>query len=109
MVLFPLTFVMPQLLFSLPQLSNYWNPFVENANRTTTVIVAINKTDLTNGSERSEISDGLMETFPMVYFTSAKTGEGMTELFETIARIGVPGNVNELGIVSLDEPQKKCC
>jgi hypothetical protein len=21
----------------------------------------------------------------------------------------VPGNVNELGIVSLDEPQKKCC
>ena len=66
---------------------DYWIDVLHSNNENPQIIVVINKIDLENSVTASikELHDSLGKKFSNIYFVSAKTGQGIEDLFTTIA------------------------
>lgn len=96
-----------------------WKSAVEENGPGTQVIVLINKIDLQGGpTTLDELRAKLLDEFGTVLFASARAGEGIDELFFSIATAAIQGaktrkdanDVVDPAQASQEPPQgKKCC
>jgi len=65
-----------------------WLERLHNAGENPPIIVAINKTDIIEGAPMTpdQIREEYSERYPNLFFVSAKTGDGVTELFASAAQ-----------------------
>jgi Ras-related protein Rab-5C len=88
-----------------------WKDEVLQIERCCVILGAINKMDMvTDGEIRAGLTGQLQEAFPLLYFTSAKTGEEIEEMI----RMGVEKAleeevVQEVGPVVQETKEKKTC
>jgi small GTP-binding protein len=92
-----------------------WNDLLLDQEGESVVLVAINKIDMEPGpGMRHQIESEICPKFSNVVFVSAKTGEGVRELFTFVAselvktRKPVVAGASEVNIGG-KEPDKQCC
>jgi small GTP-binding protein len=98
---------------SIRNLTERWLPFIENLPDPPATVAVVNKIDLKDGYFYTieEVHRFLEQSFKSVRHTSAKTGEGIDDLFDLIAEMAVGSGrtSNPVFPRSSDASRPGCC
>jgi small GTP-binding protein len=98
---------------SIRSLTERWLPFIQNLSDAPIAIAVVNKIDIKQGYFHTieEVHQFLGEPFKWVRHTSAKTGEGIDDLFDLIAATAAGSARTSLPVFpdSPDVPRSGCC
>jgi small GTP-binding protein len=97
---------------TVTRLQQFWISRVEEVNPGAALVAVVNKIDLAEDVEaRMAVQAELCRTFKKVFLVSAKTGFGIEDLFQEIARLTIQTEMPPAG-VAIDAPvqrRRDCC